>query len=311
MKISKTLLVSLAFGAAVQGASAQALQYNLPPRFPTAPKPSPRQIELQKKTDAGDVDAEAALGWMYYDGEIQPMDALKAFQLTQAAAEKGNVTAEDQLLTMYAQIGTPDDTEKALYWGRKAAGTGDQSSQIDLGKALQTYASTDEAYAEAIHWFEVAATGPNSDLAGRATLALANTYAKGTGVKVDEGKALYWLKQGVDKGSAESMNVLGLAYREGTGIDKDAKVSYKYFKISANKGNAIGQDLLGDCYANGVGTDVNLVKAFVWYTYASMNGSPKDFQKANAVRSNMTDKDADAAMKIIQHNSILSPTFDK
>ena len=71
---------------------------------------------------AGDVDAQGALGFMYYNGQGVPLDYQQAFVWYRRAAAQGSALAQNNLAIMYANgNGVQRDDARALMWFNLAA----------------------------------------------------------------------------------------------------------------------------------------------------------------------------------------------
>src|SRR5690242_3321504 len=82
--------------------------------------------DLQRRADAGDRDAQTALGTLYETGDGVPLDPARAAALYRAAATAGHVGAQINLATMYLDgAGVPRHPATAVEWLTKAADAGD------------------------------------------------------------------------------------------------------------------------------------------------------------------------------------------
>lgn len=73
---------------------------------------------------AGDVDAQSALGFMYYNGQGVSRDFPQAFVWYRRAAAQGSALAQNNLALMYANgNGVKRDDARALMWFNLAAVT--------------------------------------------------------------------------------------------------------------------------------------------------------------------------------------------
>jgi len=78
--------------------------------------------EWQPLAEAGDVDAQSAIGFMYFNGQGVEQDYLQAFAWYRRAARQGNALAQNNLALMYANgNGVQRDDVRALMWFTLAA----------------------------------------------------------------------------------------------------------------------------------------------------------------------------------------------
>ena len=101
---------------------------------------------------------------------------------------------------------------------------------------------------------------------------LAFIYAKGIGVKKDEGEALNWYLRAAEKGHLTSQYNLGVIFAKGRGVAQDYTQSCKWYKKAAEQGDMSAQATLAMMYSKGVGTEKNLKEAAHWYSQAASQG---------------------------------------
>ncbi len=90
--------------------------------------------ELAPLAEAGNADAQHALGLMYYMGRGVPRDLAQAFRWHYKAALQGNPAAAYVVGAMYyTGNAVPMDQALALAWFRKAAQQGHPDAQYALG----------------------------------------------------------------------------------------------------------------------------------------------------------------------------------
>jgi TPR repeat protein len=95
---------------------------------------NPRLEGIRRAAEAGDRNAQVALGWIYSSGKEIPVDKAKAARWYRLAAEKGNLNAQVALGWMYYEgRGIERNLEESALWYGKAAAQGD----IKAGQMLQ------------------------------------------------------------------------------------------------------------------------------------------------------------------------------
>jgi TPR repeat protein len=92
----------------------------------SAPATASPPAKLLAAAAAGDADAQAELGGLYYRGEGVARDPAAAFDWLRRAAEQGSLAAQRGLVVLYYNgEGTPQHLVEALKWALIAARQGD------------------------------------------------------------------------------------------------------------------------------------------------------------------------------------------
>lgn len=108
---------------------------------------------------AGHVDAQINLGFMYEHGQGAGRDAVEAVKWYRAAAEGGSVTAQYNLGVMYySGNGMPRDYVEAAKWYRRAAEQGFARAQHNLALLYELGLGLPQDYVQAYVWFDLAAS---------------------------------------------------------------------------------------------------------------------------------------------------------
>ena len=123
--------------------------------------PPPRPAEsVAAMAEAGDADAQVALGMMYEAGDGVPRDLDLAAGLYRLAAEQGNALGEYALAELYARgRGVPRDDARAVRWFRAAAEQGEPAAQFRLGYYYEHGLGVARDYAKAARWYARARDG--------------------------------------------------------------------------------------------------------------------------------------------------------
>src|SRR5258705_207129 len=118
---------------------------------------------LQKQADAGDAQAQFALGNLYFRGLGVAQDYTQALIWYRRPAAHGNSNAENQLGYMAEEgWGQPQDYVAALSWYYKAADHGNADAQENIGYIFQHGTGVQIDYRQAMSWFYKAAGQGNS-----------------------------------------------------------------------------------------------------------------------------------------------------
>lgn len=96
--------------------------------------PSENIASIVQKAEAGDVDAQAEIGYLYQYGDGVEKDSSEAFKWNLKAANQGSPMAQHNLAVMYDEgVDIPEDNLEAIKWYRKAAEQGNPRAQLNLG----------------------------------------------------------------------------------------------------------------------------------------------------------------------------------
>jgi TPR repeat protein len=114
---------------------------------------------LLAKASAGDAAAQIAVGESYEAGKGVARDLKQAAQWYQKAADKGNVSGEVHLATLYRDGGKdlPRDMAQAAAWFQKAAEQGEVTAQGTMGTLYSMGQGVEQSYVEAYYWLDLAA----------------------------------------------------------------------------------------------------------------------------------------------------------
>lgn len=120
-------------------------------------------------------------------------------------------------------------------------------------------------YAQALAWFEKAATDGNI----QALYATAYMYEEGKGTAADPIKALFWYKKSAEQGDTDASDKLGNIYYYGKGVQKDYAVAFSWYNKAATAGNSNSEYHLGYMYLYGQGIQKNTPLAYDWLKKAA------------------------------------------
>ena len=130
----------------------------------TVPTDTPKIAALRVKANAGDAEAQWALGAMYYDGFLLLQDYGQGVAWYRKAAEQGHAEAQWGLGVAYAfGHGVSKDVGQSVAWTRKAAEQGVAMAQFRLGLAYFLGQGVPEDYVEAHKWLNLAASRADAE----------------------------------------------------------------------------------------------------------------------------------------------------
>ncbi len=215
----------LLFALAASGAIALA-QKTAPPVIPV---PDSEVPGLRIKGAAGDVAAQAALGFFYESRQ----DFSEAVTWFRKAADQGHLKAQNQLGLAYALgVGVEQDYEQAVFWYRKSAEQGDVKAQNNLGVMYDTGLGVEKDYVQAASWYRKAAD--QGDAFAENNLGL--MYDNGNGVPQDYAQAMRWYRKAADQDDFYAMNNIGVLYAKGNGVPQEYVTAYFWYFIARERG---------------------------------------------------------------------------
>jgi TPR repeat protein len=187
-------------------------------------------IDLQQRANAGDLDAQVALGNAYESGQGVTESVTEAARWYERAATAGHAGAQVNLATIYLEgRAIRRNTALAARWFRAAAAQGDVMAQFNLGVLLET-----------------GAPGMTRDLTGAAS----------------------WFRKAADQGLYLAQYRLGILYEEGRGVTRNTREAAAWYRKAADRDHAEAQLALGALYAaRGELTDI--VEAHKWLNLAA------------------------------------------
>jgi len=192
--------------------------------------------------------------------------AAKAFR---TAAEAGNAEAQAHLGYMYyAGEGVERDATTAVEWYRRAAAAGNRDAQYNLGVAYAYGEGVAMDKTEAIRWYRRAAEGGSAV----AQYSLGVAYALGEGVYRDDAESAAWYERAAEAGYPAAQYNLAYCYRAGKGVPKDDEAALEWFLTAAENGHLAAKYTIAGMYQTGVGTEPDRAKAIDWYRVAAAEG---------------------------------------
>jgi len=255
------------------------------PEQPKKPKPAPTvepsaptmgddgNEELLRMARGGDVDAQAALGAMYYDGDGVPQDTKQAVQWLEKAVKGGSAEGKALLGVMLVFEEDVADPKKGVRLLREAAATVDEDGWISglLGRIYYE----GEIYGvprdldESFRWAGKAAEGGDPD----GTALLGMLYYFGEGTDEDDELALELIERAVGEDSSLGKAILAWMYYDGVAVDEDLETALALATDAAEEEEALAQGLLALMYAEGHGVQRNAKSAEGWARRAADQGN--------------------------------------
>lgn len=194
---------------------------------------------------------------------VPTQKVLKTFE---KRANQGDIDAMKKVASFYqdGKCGAIKNIEKALYWYRKAAESGDAISMFNCSNIIGAINADDpDKIIESFEWLKLAVEIDN-ELA-QAVYQLAQSYNQGVGCEVNIAKTIMLLHQAAELGLPEALYDLSAVYKLGIGTNINLKYSLSCLQKAADKDYP---DAMSD-----------LAKVFWMGKYESINIKP-DSKKA-------------------------------
>ena len=97
---------------------------------------------------------------------------------------------------------------------------------------------------------------------------LGRLHDNGSGVKLDEKKAMKLYRMAADRGDAVAQSNIGAFLHS----ERKLEEAFRYYALAANQGYTSAEHNLGVYYSYGAGTEVDLGKARYWFERAAAKG---------------------------------------
>ena len=278
------------------------------PRQPESGASNEQLSELEKRAEAGDLNALVQRGLQYIESAAEnPQDYSRAVTCFKMAAEKGHADGQYNLGRMYYYgIGVKKDYSEALQWYTKAGrqeharalyelcvmhGNGqgverDDSKSVEycrrsaelgfafaqnwLGELYGAGNKVPRDYAECFKWLTKSAEQGYS----KAQYNLGAMYMEGLGVDKDHAKAAQWYQKAAEQNFPMALYNMGVMYLNGWGVEQDYAEAVKWWHKAAEMGLAIAQLNLGKAYQQGDGVKRDYAQSLKWFNMAALQQYP-------------------------------------
>lgn len=158
---------------------------------------------------------------------------------------------------------------QAIKYYELAANKGNADAQYSLYTIFYEGIYVEENYEEAFKWGMKAANQGHAD----AEYGVAEAYQYGNGVKIDYKEAVKWYERAADQGLTEALTELGYDYKFGDmNLSVNYGKSFAYYIQAAQKGDMAGQANVAEFYMEGKGIEKNEEEALKWYRKAAEQG---------------------------------------
>lgn len=263
------LLFATAAIAHAQAPTASPTQAQL--ATPTPAAPGTDFNSLLAAANAGDAQAQFALGNYYFNSRYVTLDYADAVSWYRKSAAQGYAPAQDQLGRMYENDeGLLQNYKSAANYYRQAANQGYALAEYHLATMYKVgYPYVHRDYKQAFSWYKKAADQNLAD----AEEDVGYFYQCGLAVKRDYAQAIVWYSRSANHGNSSAENQLGYLAEQGWGRPQSYAVALLWFSKAADQGNAGAQENMGYVYQHGgPGVPVDYAKAMALFVQAAAQG---------------------------------------
>ena len=262
----------------------------LPPASPTTPAlgADVSVAELTKMAQAGDAEAQFALGRAYETGKGVPQNDDRAFIWYQKAAEQGLAKAQVQVGIMYRNgQGIEKNLIESLKWYRLAARQNSAAALFNLAAAYYNGDGVGVDDSEAYTFFLLARDAGSvaaedgirrlgvkmSAFDNDATYVhIGDMYANGEVLARDGAQAAKWYQKALEHHDPVAQLKMASLYDTGNGVPLDHAKAMMLCEAAAQKKFAPGQRCLAFHYQQGLGISQDLSRAVKIYKSAADAG---------------------------------------
>ncbi|KAF9900301.1 hypothetical protein EC991_007643 [Linnemannia zychae] len=205
--------------------------------------------ETMKKAKLGDMNAQHALGEMYYyaRGGVQ-QDYNAAMEWYTKAAIQGHAKAQNDIGYMYdVGLGVSRDYDRAMIWYRKASDQGSASAQYNIGDLYEKGLGVTQDYSAAMEWYQKAASKGHA----HAFSNIGFLYSRGLGVPQSYPLAMEWYRKAADQGLSSAQFNVGVMFETGRGVPIDIAAAKEWYRRAAAGGFTRAKEYLDDLEHNG------------------------------------------------------------
>ncbi len=213
--------------------------------------------QLQQAAGFGLPEAMTVLGIIFENGLGMKENQVRAHELFEGAASRGNAFAGYCLAERYLTgIGVPTDFAEAVRWYEQSAGMGFAPAMLALSTLHEAGYGVERDVAKALAFAQQAADLDYPP----AIAALAHMHAGGIGIERDEAEALRLYQRAGEAGEADACLQAGTLI-ERLQTDKPSN-AVEWYRRAADLGSREARDRLVEIYTRGLlGEAVDLDRA--------------------------------------------------
>ncbi len=241
--------------------------------------------QFRPLAEAGDSEAQAHIGSLYYTGSGVEQNYDSAFSWYKKAADQDNVDAQYSIGNMYLLgEGVEQSNQEAAKWYALASEKGHVAAQNNLQnlKKLDVINRQKQLNEEMADEQKVVEEKPDKTVIEEVELAQETAEQDLTQYSVEAGRraltnsnydaAVKQFRPLAEAGDSEAQAHLGSLYYVGKGVEHDVESSFSWYKKAADQGNVDAQYSIGNMYLLGEGIEQSNQEAAKWYAIASEKG---------------------------------------
>lgn len=223
--------------------------------------------------EAGDTEAENAIGYMYVMGKGIQKDLDKAVRYLTDAYEHGCAQAAHRLAVMYdtGQCNVDPNLDAAAMWYRRAADIGYADAQYALAGILFMEGTKYYSPAEGRGYLEQAAEKGQPEAMHQ--YGLMHCYGS-NGFRRDADKGRRYLEKACEAGVQQAQVDYANMCFEGHVLPRNMALAAKWFTVAAEGLSGIAQYALGCMYGSGLHFERDDAQAARWFEEAAEGGEP-------------------------------------
>lgn len=171
----------------------------------------------------------------------------------------------------FAKKSVARDDREAFYWLSRAAGKGDETSQLRLGEMYLEGRGVGTDYRKAFEFLKPLAEGGNIE-AGRQMVRM---HLHGMGLPRNTREAEAWAKRLVEQGDEQAKSMLAAVEKVLERERDEAILRMQEALRKAQAGDAAAQEIIGFAYLDGTAIKQDATQAFHWLLKAARAGLVK------------------------------------
>ncbi len=247
--------------------------------------------ELVKKADAGDVEAQLDLGYMYLYGiNGVNIDYKQSLHYYEMAANSGNAIALNNLGSLYFNgVGTEINYGKAIEFFKTASDLGSDDASVNLAIIYLGDSNSNRTLDTYEKVFNLLEKAKNNSIA---KYLLGYSYYIGFWVEKDINKAFKLIKEVADKDMYdEAQYVLSEFFINGLATPKNYNKAVAYLSNASNQGYPDAIYKLGDIFTEGIMYTRDIKKAHIQYNIAATMGKEEAAKKRDNLEKSIKIED--------------------
>ena len=262
---------------------------NTPPRSnqSQSTSTSPDIPNLRAKAEAGDAEAQVAIGRAYRDGQGVEQSAALAAQWFRKSADQGNAAAQNDLGILYSSgQGVERDKQEAVRWYLKAAKRGNAKAMFNLGASYYNGDGVGADEVQSYAWFLLAQENGSveaNDAVSRSAIEnkfyepaaytrVGDMYQAGA-VPPNMSAALKWYRKAADMGDQHSsVQIAVMLLNHGPNTTAEEYAESRRRCERAAKTDFAGAYCLVVIYRKGLGIEKSPAESDKWLARAAEMG---------------------------------------